>query len=166
MQGLGGSAYLRVAHGRKTGTPPRVDLDQAVHLHEGLRALIYGGRVKSAHDCSEGGLAVCLAESCFSQQQARETHRFIGAQIDLTAFTEPRQDALLFGETQNRVVISTAAMDAGKLMAQAKALGITAHLLGTVGGETLTLKTSRGTVSAPVAELHDIWWNSIARAMS
>ena len=166
LQGLGGSVYLRTVHGQKTGTPPRVDLDQAVALHEGMRALIYGGRVKSAHDCSEGGLTVAVAESCFSQQIARETHRFIGATLDLTAFPESREDALLFGETQNRIVISAAAIDGGKLIAQATALGIPARIIGQVGGADLAIKTARGTFTAPVAELHDGWWNSIARVMA
>ncbi len=165
LQGLGGSTYLQVIHGQKTGSPPRVDLAQAVTLHEAMRALIYGGQVKSAHDCSDGGLAICLAESCFSQQLARNTHRFIGANLDLSGFTKFRQDALLFGETQNRIVISTAAINAGKFIAQAKALGVTAYLLGHVGGDSLIVKTATTTFTAKVAELHDAWWYSLARAM-
>ena len=85
--GLGGSAYLQAIHGQKTGTPPRCDLEQARTLHTTLLGLIQSGLVKSAHDCSEGGLAVCLAESCISQLVARETPRLIGAQIDLTPLT-------------------------------------------------------------------------------
>src|SRR5664280_1420935 len=84
ISGLGGSAYLQRVHGLKAGTPPRCDLDQEKELHLALRALIHSGAVKSAHDCSEGGLAVALAESCMSQQIARETPRLIGAQVDLT----------------------------------------------------------------------------------
>src|SRR6185436_3270654 len=79
LQGLGGSAYLQVVHGRKTGTPPRCDLEQARTLHTTLLGLIQSGLVKSAHDCSEGGLAVGLAESGISQLIARETPRLIGA---------------------------------------------------------------------------------------
>ena len=85
LQGLGGSAYLQVIHGQKNGTPPRCDLDKARTLHTTLLGLIQSGLVRSAHDCSEGGLAVCLAESCISQLVARETPRLIGARIDLTA---------------------------------------------------------------------------------
>src|SRR6266545_3598194 len=83
LQGLGGSAFLQVIHGQKTGTPPRCDLEQARTLHTTLLGLIQSGLVKSAHDCSEGGLAVALAESCISRQIARETPRLIGARIDL-----------------------------------------------------------------------------------
>src|SRR5262249_45165855 len=97
LQGLGGSACLQLLHGLKTGTPPRCDLDQAQVLHSTLLGLIQCGLVQSAHDCSEGGLAVALAESCISQQTARETPKLIGAQIDLSALKDVRRDALLFG---------------------------------------------------------------------
>ena len=82
--GLGGSAYLQVVHGKKTGSPPRCDLEIAKTLHDTLIGLIQSGLVKSAHDCSDGGLAVALAESCISQLIARETPRLIGATVDLS----------------------------------------------------------------------------------
>jgi phosphoribosylformylglycinamidine synthase len=165
LQGLGGSAWLRVVQGLKSGTPPRCDLDKEKELHGALRSLIYAGGIKSAHDCSEGGLAVALAECCISQQVARETPRLIGAQIDLSIFANVRADALLFGETQTRVVISTAAIDAVKVVERAKILGINAMRLGTVGGEALAIKTSASESTWQTSELHDLWWNSIARAM-
>ena len=166
VQGLGGSALLQVIHQRKTGTPPRCDLDQARTLHSTLLGFIQSGLVKSAHDCSEGGLAVALAESCISQQAGRETPRLIGADIDLSAFQSARLDALLFGEAQSRVIISCKAIDAVKVVERAKLLGVPAARIGTVGGDALKLKTQAGEFSAPVAELHDSWWNSIARAMA
>ncbi len=165
LQGLGGSAYLRVIHQVKNGRPPRCDLDQARALHEAVRSLIHGGSVKSAHDCSEGGLAVCLAESCISQHVARETPRQIGAALDLTGITGTRQDALLFGETQNRIVITTAPLHAAKVIEQARILGVPAAVLGRVGGDRLIVKTASGEWSWAVAELHDLWWNAIARAL-
>ncbi|MFO1460746.1 MAG: phosphoribosylformylglycinamidine synthase subunit PurL [Verrucomicrobiota bacterium] len=168
LQGLGGSSYLKAVHGQKTGLPPRVDLEAATVLHTTLLGLIREGVVKSAHDCSDGGLAVALAESCFSQQVARETFQFRGATVDLTALggESVRLDALLFGETQNRVVISVAANDAARVVKQAQIMGVPAAIVGKVGGDTLTVKTARGEFSTPVADLHDPWWNSIARAMS
>jgi phosphoribosylformylglycinamidine synthase subunit PurL len=172
--GLGGSAYLQVIHGRKTGSPPRCDLETAKTLHTTLIGLIQSGLVKSAHDCSEGGLAVALAESCISQLVARETPRLIGAQIDLTSIIgdggtpslpKVRLDALLFGETQSRVVISCQAFEAVKVVERAKLMGVPAIQIGKVGGDQLTVKTAGGEFSAPLAGLHDAWWNSIARAM-
>jgi phosphoribosylformylglycinamidine synthase len=164
--GLGGSAYLQAIHGQKNGSPPRCDLEQARTLHTTLVGLIQSGLVKSAHDCSEGGLAVCVAESCISQLVARETPRLIGATIDLSALKGVRLDALLFGETQSRVVITCNPLDAVKVVERAKLMGVPAVQIGKVGGDKLTVKTGAGEFSAPVAELHDAWWNSIARAMA
>jgi phosphoribosylformylglycinamidine synthase len=184
LLGLGGSAYLQRIHGLKTGTPPRCDLEMEKELHLALRALICSGVLKSAHDCSEGGLAVALAECCISQQIARETPRLIGAEVDLVGGQAPRLsetenkngdrrdacparlDALLFGESQGRIVISVAAINAGKVLAQAKILGVSATKIGTVGGSSLQIKTGGCTLSGDLRELHDLWWNSIARAMS
>ena len=164
--GLGGSAYLQVIHGLKTGSPPRVDLDAAKTLHSTLLGLIQSGLVKSAHDCSEGGLGVAIAESCISQLIARETPRLIGAMIDLSGINDLRLDALVFGETQSRVVISCNALDAVKVVERAKLMGVPAVQIGKVGGDKLTVKTAGGEFSAPLTELHDAWWNSIARAMA
>jgi phosphoribosylformylglycinamidine synthase len=173
LQGLGGSALLQVLHGKKTGTPPRCDLDAAKILHTTLLGLIQSGLVKSAHDCSEGGLAVALSEGCISQQIARETPRLIGATIDLTTVAAPREgvaasrlDALLFGETQSRVVISAKTINAVKIVERAKLLGVPAACIGKVGGDKVSIKTPAGEWSWAVTDLHDTWWNAIARAMA
>ncbi len=171
--GLGGSAYLQAIQGKKTGTPPPCDLETAKTLHTTLLGLIQSGLVKSAHDCSEGGVAVCVAESCMSQLVGRETPRLIGAKIDFSALEAPdaanpplRIDALLFGESQSRVVITCAPLDAVKVVERAKLMGVPAMQIGKVGGDTLSVKAPASEFSAPVAELHDAWWNSIARAMA
>ena len=164
--GLGGSAYLQVIHGKKTGSPPRCDLETAKTLHTTLLGLIQSGLVKSAHDCSDGGLAVALAESCVSQLVARETPRLIGAQIDLSSFKDIRLDALFFGETQSRIVISCKLLDIVKVVERAKLMGVPAIQIGKVGGDKLAIKTATEEFSAPLADLHDAWWNSIARAMA
>jgi phosphoribosylformylglycinamidine synthase len=164
----------------KTGTPPRCDLECEKDLNLALRAFIHSGVVKSAHDCSEGGLAVALAECCISHQIARDTPGLIGAEIDLTnesdssgsapdpqtSTVSPRLDALLFGESQGRIIISVAAINVTKVLAQARILGIPAADIGTVGGTSLKIKTDSGGVDCELAELHDLWWNSIARAMA
>jgi phosphoribosylformylglycinamidine synthase len=121
--------------------------------------------VKSAHDCSEGGLAVAIAESCISNHRARGTDFLIGANIDLTQFSSSRLDALLFGETQSRIVISVSAQNADKVLAEAKSANVKATKIGTVGGERLSIKTETTLIDASLEELHDAWWNSIAKAM-
>ena len=165
LLGLGGSAHLQVAHGKKTGTPPRMDLEREKILHTTLLGLIQSGLVKSAHDCSDGGLAVALAESCISQQIARATPRLIGATIDFFDAKEVRLDALLFGETQSRVVISCAALDAVKLVERAKLMGVPAAKIGTVGGAELNITAGGKKSTWSLPELHDLWWNSVAHAM-
>jgi phosphoribosylformylglycinamidine synthase len=195
LQGLGGSAYLQVRHGLKTGRPPRCDLETARTLHTTLLGLIQTGDIKSAHDCSEGGLAVALAECCMSQLVGRGTPRWIGATVDLTSLVagsapaDPlppagahpprdasdaappearppvRLDALLFGETQSRVVVTCHPLHAVKVVERARLLGVPAAAIGTVGGELLAIKTDHGEWSVPVAELHDLWWNALPRAM-
>ena len=186
LQGLGGSAFLQVIHGQKTGTPPPCDLAAAGTLHTTLLGLIRAGGVRSAHDCSEGGLAVALAEACISRLDARHTYGLIGATVDLTVGGEaslaagggpersasaegaagtPRLDALLFGEAQSRVVVTCAPRDAAVMVERARLMGVPAHRIGTVGGESLVLRTPHGEFTWPVADLHDLWWNSLGRAM-
>src|SRR6266567_180897 len=76
---MGASHFLKVCHGRKIGPPPQVDLAHEIEIQNAVRNLIRAGLVQSAHDCSEGGLAVALAESCFNPKQ-----RF-GAEVQLKA---------------------------------------------------------------------------------
>lgn len=170
LQGLGGSAYLQVVHRKKHGTPPRCDLAAAARLHTTLLGLIQSGLIKSAHDCSEGGLAVCLAECCISQQVARHTPRLIGATINLSGLFPTdagvRLDALLFGETQSRVVVTCSRLDAPKVVHRSRLMGVPAAEIGVVGGDSLTIETGRSRFNWALGELHDLWWNSIARCMS
>src|SRR5688572_19158922 len=166
LQGLGGSAYLQVIHKQKTGTPPRIDLQKEKRLHDTTRSLITSGLVKSAHDFSEGGLAVALAESCISLQIARETPRLIGATVDLSTVTGTRLDALLFGETQSRIILSLSPENAERALSMAKQAGVSATRLGTVGGNQLAISTAHGDHTWPLTNLHDTWFHTIARAMA
>jgi phosphoribosylformylglycinamidine synthase II len=166
LLGLGGSAYLQSVHGEKNGLPPRCYLEKEQELQSTCRALIHAGMIKSAHDTSEGGLAVALAECCISQQIARETPRLIGATVDLSTIEASRLDALLFGETQGRIIVTTRSSEAVKLVERAKLLGVPTIRLGTVGGSRLMIKTKAKELQWETTELHDLWWNSIARAMA
>ena len=97
---IGGTEYLKVMHSREQGMPPWLDLERERALQNCVLALIQNGWVQSAHDCSEGGLLVTLAESCFSHPTAS-----FGAQITLQQ-ERLRLDALLFGESPSRVLLS------------------------------------------------------------
>lgn len=95
---LGGSEYLAQIHGLVTGRPPQVDLELEQRVQATCRYGIQQGWVASAHDLSEGGLAVALAESCLSGQR--------GATIQLPVGTYPRWDVLLFAEGGARILVS------------------------------------------------------------
>jgi phosphoribosylformylglycinamidine synthase len=152
-------------HGLKTGTPPRMDLQKEKRLHDAVRSFIVAGLVRSAHDCSEGGFAVALAECCISHQAARGTPKLLGANVDLSAISGSRLDALLFGETQSRVILSTTRDNAPRIIEEAARLEVPARQIGGVGGSSLCITTSRGACTWALAELYDTWWNAIARAM-
>ncbi|MBT5926245.1 MAG: phosphoribosylformylglycinamidine synthase II, partial [Verrucomicrobia bacterium] len=164
-QGLGGSAYLKVRHGMKKGLPPRCDLNVEKKIHDALRGWIAQGAVQSAHDCSEGGLAVTLAECCISGESARHTPHLLGAEVQLKNSNCGRLDALLYGETQGRIVISVPSVFVGKIIGQAELLEIPVHKIGTVGGHSLSIEVSDQRFEWNLSEVHDTWFNSINRIM-
>ena len=166
LEGLGGSAYLQVIHGQKNGSPPSCDLTVERTLGATLLGLIQSGLVKSAHDCAEGGIGVALAESCFSELHGRNTPCFLGADVNLSDFEDNRLDALLFGESRGRAIISCSDLDAVKLVERAKLMGVPSQRIGTVGGDQLKIKSPKGEHIWEIAVLHDLWWNSIGNAMA
>ncbi len=166
LEGLGGSAYLQVIHGQKNGSPPSCDLTAERTLGATLLGLIQSGLVKSAHDCAEGGIGVALAESCFSELHGRNTPCFLGADVNLSDSEDIRLDALLFGESRGRVIISCSDLDAVKLVERAKLMGVPSQRIGTVGGDQLKIKSPKGEHIWEIAVLHDLWWNSIGNAMA
>lgn len=108
---------------------------------------------------------VALAESCISCQIARNTPNLVGARLDLSGVEAPRLDALLFGEHQSRIVVSVAPEKTGMMEAFCRKTRAPFLLLGRTGGSELQIQTTHGTLAVRLAELHDIWWNSIARRM-
>ncbi len=154
---MGGSRFLKVIHGLKAGRPPRLDYRREIAMQNALRELIQRGNIRSAHDCSEGGLAVALAECCFNPAG------LLGAKIDLSAAGDAPLARLLFNESQSRVVISTIGETADTVMQLLQDRGVPAQRLGTVGGDALAIAAGGETLRWPVAEIHDDWFNSIAR---
>ena len=102
---FGSSEYAKEVIGQIWGVPPTLDLKQEAALQKCLRELILSHAIESAHDCSEGGLAVALAEACFVKPKPGAAAPYVGAEVDLNSngvFTE----GVLFGEAASRVVIS------------------------------------------------------------
>jgi phosphoribosylformylglycinamidine synthase len=155
---LGSSRYLKICHGLKIGSPPRIDLGHEINVQNSIRDLIHAGLVKSAHDCSEGGLAVALAECCFDPE------RLFGAEIRLNAGDTPAITAL-FNESQSRILISVAAEDLAATLAILREREVPFQQLGKVGGEELRIRIAKQTFRWPVSELYDDWWNAIRRAV-
>jgi phosphoribosylformylglycinamidine synthase len=162
---LGGSEYLKVVHAREQGSPPFLNLDAEKALHECVLALIRQGVIQSAHDCSDGGLAVALAECCMSGQDRR-----LGAVLTLNR-GRLRKDALLFGESQSRVVVSANPAQRQTVIECAGRLGVPVAVIGTVTGDRLTIflggeRADSPAVDIPVETLHDRWAFSIERMLN
>lgn len=158
---LGGSEYLAL-HGLVGGDAPSLDLQREAAVQAVCRQLIHEGIARSAHDCSEGGLAVTLAESCIQKG--------LGAHVQVRA--DFRADALLFGETQSRIVLSLAARDVEKAKEIASAQNVPFSVLGRVGGDALVIDLSgtpgaphEGVVRVPVEQLVRAYREAIPRVM-
>lgn len=159
---LGGSHYLLVEHKRKEGLPPRVDFKKEKNIHDQLRNLIQQKLVCSAHDCSEGGLAIALAECCFAGHQGDQ---LLGAKIDL-GHTGLRPDVALFNESQGRIVFSVSAADAANVETIIKKSGLPLKQLGTVSEEkNLSIKLDETHFSWDVSALHKSWSEAIPHLM-
>jgi phosphoribosylformylglycinamidine synthase len=158
---LGGSEYLARIHGVVAGAPPAVDLDAERALIDAVLEAIRSGVVSSAHDCSDGGLAVALAECCMMDRNAQ-----FGARVDLTEWSSLPARALLFGEAQGRVIVSTDRAE--RVIEIAKQFGVPARVIGTVGAPngSLDVVMSGGRLSAPIARLDDAYHEAIPRIMS
>ena len=127
---LGQSLYLREIAGREDGPPPPVDLDVEKRNGDFVRGLISGGRVTAVHDCSDGGLLVALAEMALAGNRGASIG---GLPADIPAH------AALFGEDQARYLVTAAPGEAERIVSEAADAGVPASLLGTTGGDTLTV---------------------------
>jgi len=165
---LGGSQFLRICHGRKEGPPPRVDLELEIHVQNAVRDLIREDLVKSAHDCSEGGLAVALAECCFNPSgrlgaDVRVAH---ASGLRTSEDGKPEACATLFNESQSRIVISVAQENLEKAMSFLRDRGVPFERLGKVGSDELCIRASNETFHWPISDLYDDWFNAIWRAVA
>ncbi len=155
---LGGSRYLKVCHRLKIGPPPHVDLAHEIKVQNAVHDLIRESLVQSAHDCSEGGLAVALAESCFNPD------RLFGADIALNAGDTPAA-TVLFNESQSRIIISVTPENLDKAIAMLRERDVPFQQLGKVGGDELQIRLNEQTFCWRAAEIYDDWWNAMRRAV-
>ena len=149
---LGGSELQYVLQGKSEGRPPQIDLAVEKTLLNTVLSAIQQGLVASAHDLSEGGLAVALAESCISGK--------LGA--DVNVITELRADAALFSETQSRILLSAKPEQAAKLAAFLTEQGVPNAQLGVVRGSGLTININgKPGIQSPVEQLEKVWKDAI-----
>jgi phosphoribosylformylglycinamidine synthase len=148
----GGAAWLRLLHGIEQGRPPAVDLDAELRLAKLLRRLAQQGLVHTAHDLSEGGFLIALAEACFTRR--------MGATVEV-----PMVGADLYSETQARALVACDPAGLDRVLSAAEEAGVPASDIGEVGGEDLVVRSGGEALRAPVASLHEIWSTALPKAL-
>ncbi len=145
--GLGSSEYLELIHGKVEGSQ-QIDLAAEKRVQDCVIKAIERGLLNSAHDCSDGGLAVALAESCIQGSIG-----FKG-KLDITG----RLDTALFGESQSRIIVSVSPGAIRRLESLAFRFNVPVTRLGAVGGTQFVIQ---GLIDLAVSELHQAWWNGL-----
>lgn len=154
---LGGSELQSVIEGKVAGRPPRVDLEVEAKLHQGILAAIRKGWVSSAHDCSNGGVAVTLAESTFGEG--------LGAEVDVTSPWDPI--VFLFSESQSRAVLSIPPQHGDAFRQLLEEMGVPCAEIGRVTGDRLTVRVNgQQVIDTPVQDLRSIWEGAIPCEMN
>ncbi|HEV3139420.1 MAG TPA: phosphoribosylformylglycinamidine synthase subunit PurL, partial [Vicinamibacterales bacterium] len=159
---LGGSEYLKVVHGLVRGRPPALDLDAERALQSLLVSLADARLLRSAHDCSDGGIAVAIAECCFDTGG-------LGAEASIDAVHISRLESIdlaaaLFGESASRVVVSAAPEHVARLLERAAAANVAVRMIGRVGGSRLGIAIGgETTIDLSVDEAERAWSSAIER---
>ena len=133
---LGASEYLATIHGAVVGPPPRCDVKVERRVIDVLLDAIRTGAVRSAHDCSDGGLAVALAECCIANLEGQT-----GAEIDLSSWADVPDRAVLFGESQGRIVLSSPSP--ARILAIATTAGVPCAVIDESAAAGTLLSSSR-----------------------
>ena len=145
---IGGSEYLKVFHALEKGLPPQIDLSAEKSVQEVCRESIQAGIISSAHDCADGGLAVTLAECCITGKK--------GAKVEIN--TNIRNDALLFGETQSRILVSLPVKNLDSLKEIANKYEAPIQILGKVEGNSIKINNL---IDIEVEQLKKAWERNI-----
>jgi phosphoribosylformylglycinamidine synthase subunit PurL len=160
---LGGSQYVETRFGLKVGMPPAVDFAAERAVQYVCRAAIREGLLDVAHDCSEGGLAVAVAEACVAGD--------IGADIQLDEIEAMhpglRSDVLLFSEEPSRIIVALPTEKWTELSELAESMDVGLYRLGSTGGDTLLIRRGERTlVDLPVSDMSAAWKTGLSRGNS
>src|SRR5215470_5959083 len=153
---LGGSEYLKFVHGCVRGTPPWIDLKLELAVQSCCIEAIERGILQSAHDVSDGGLGVALAECCVGGPD-----KPLGVRIETREMI--RGDALLFSESQSRIIVSVQEKDLGQLETVAAQHNAPLQVIGSVGGTRLIIHPL---VYLPVEEVKSIWSSGLEKRLN
>jgi phosphoribosylformylglycinamidine synthase len=149
---LGATEYARATLGGLKGRVPQLDLDLERRVQEACLKIIQAGLVESAHDCSDGGLAVTIAESCFSSYR-RDA---VGCEVNIEG--ELSVAALLFAETPSRIVLSAVDSNVAQILDIARELKVAARVLGKTKAERLKIGVNgEHVIDRRVAEVESAW---------
>jgi phosphoribosylformylglycinamidine synthase len=155
---LGASEYLKEVHGLVRGNAPQLDIKLELAVQKTALQAIENGLVNSAHDCSEGGLAVALAECCISHKE-----NMIGAIID-NLNQNIRTDALLFGESQSRIILSCDGQSIREIEKIAKRNKTPCRIIGITAGKDLKiLNGKKELIKLPLEKLLKEWSESLKK---
>jgi phosphoribosylformylglycinamidine synthase len=153
---IGGSEFLKVVHNLIKGDAPDIDLKNEKSVHSLVIELNKQKLIKSAHDISEGGLAVALAECCIIN-----TKKLIGCEIKINF--NHRLDFELFGESQSMIIVSCNSADENKLCELSNKFGVHCIKLGTTGGDSFKINEI---IELKLNSVFDSYYNSIPRLMN
>jgi phosphoribosylformylglycinamidine synthase len=157
---LGGSEYLKVVHALVAGVPPAIDLEAERALQALLVALAEARLIRSAHDCSDGGFAVTLAECCFGSGGVGAETTIAGVKV--AAGAKINEAAALFGESASRVIVSLASDNVAEVLQRAAVAGVPACIVGETGGKLLRIAIDdRVLVEVPVVDAEGMWAGAI-----
>ena len=152
---LGGSEYVKIVHNKVAGYSPKLNLPVEKLLHDSVLSLIKSKLIKSAHDVSEGGIAVCLAECCIMNEE-----KIIGAKVDVPV--KSRKDFSLFSESQSRIVVSVSQDKKTEFEEVLKKLKQPFTKIGTTGGSTLEINEE---IEIELTNIVDTYYKTISRIM-
>jgi phosphoribosylformylglycinamidine synthase len=155
FDGLGGSEYVKLIHGKVTGDAPDIDINTEKKLITCVRELIGNKQINSAHDVSEGGIAVAIAESCLMKRTSP-----IGCNVNIKY--RFRKDFSLFNESQSRIVISFNKSNEEKVKEICVNNHITYTNIGTVGGKSVLINED---ININLEKAKDAYYNSIVKIM-
>jgi phosphoribosylformylglycinamidine synthase len=157
---LGASEYLKLVYDQVRGIPPALDLDRELALQRLVVELAEERLIRSADDCSDGGIAVTLAECCFDSGGMGVEISLDSAEV--TSDRDVNDAAALFGESASRIVVSTAADDVTRVLELAAAAKVPARVIGQTGGNRLRIATGgRMTIDMATDDAERAWATAI-----